>query len=273
MAGYTKLFSDIVDSSIWDEDAQTCKVWVTMLALSDANGYVRGSTPWLASKSRVSVQQCEIALQKFKDPDPRSRTTDNDGRRIEQLDDGWLILNYLKFRDRLSSDPKSVATRERVQRHRENHQSVTKRYIALQALPSVTAPGPASASASVLKPIGEKVQAIIPDKLISPEFILAWSKWVEFRKKKKKCADWGAMFAEQLAWLEQYTPAQAVEILNRSRRNDWQGLFEPEAHAHKGNGPPRHDRNSTTQNNPANYAGAAEKSQAKAGNLPGLQNL
>lgn len=266
MAGYTKLFSDIVDSSIWDEDAETCKVWVTLLALSDANGYVRGSPGWLAGKAKVSVELCERALEKFKNPDPRSRTPDNDGRRIEQLEDGWLILNYISFRGRLSNDPKSIATRERVQKHREKHRSVTDRY---RALPSVTTDSPASASASVPKPV--QVVLIIPENLNTPAFTLVWSRWVEFRKKKKHCKDWTAMFMQQLEWLRQYPVEQAIEIINTSIRNDWQGLFEPKAtNAHKGSAPPRHDRNSSTlNNNPANYAGAAEKSQAKT-NLPGL---
>jgi hypothetical protein len=139
--GYTKLFSDIVDSSIWDESAETCKVWVTLLALSNADGLVRGSVGWLAGKSRVTVKACELALKKFAAPDPKSRTPDNDGRRIEVLEDGWLILNYLLFRDRLSMNPIAVKTRERVRKHRE-------RYTALRNGNSVTAPHPASASAS-----------------------------------------------------------------------------------------------------------------------------
>lgn len=119
MAGYVKLFSEIVDSSIWEEDSDTCKVWITLLALADQDGYVRGSEGWLAGKSRVSLGKCVLALRKFKEPDLRSRTEDNEGRRIEQLEDGWLILNYISFRDRLSADPKVVASRERVRKHRE----------------------------------------------------------------------------------------------------------------------------------------------------------
>lgn len=119
--GYTKLFSDIVDSSIWSEDSDTCKVWVTLLAMSNASGFVRGSVGWLAGKSRVGTVKCQEALEKFSKPDLQSRTTDNDGRRIEILADGWLILNYLLFRDRLSSDSVSVGTRTRVRRHRLKH--------------------------------------------------------------------------------------------------------------------------------------------------------
>jgi hypothetical protein len=139
MSGYVKLFSDIVESSIWDQDSDTCKVWITLLALSDADGYVRGSEGWLASKARVSEEKCRLALQSFHRPDDRSRTKDNDGKRIETLEDGWLILNYLAFRDRLSADARASSSRERVRRHRE-------RYIALRNASSVTSSASASAS-------------------------------------------------------------------------------------------------------------------------------
>ena len=148
VSGYTKLFSDIVESSIWNEPPDTCKVWVTLLALCDQDGYVRGSVGWLAGKARVSREKAEAAIQLFQKPDPESRTPDHDGRRIEQLDDGWLVLNYIAFRDRLSNNPKATATRIRVQKHRE-------RYRALRNAESVTTPVSASASVSVILEEGE----------------------------------------------------------------------------------------------------------------------
>jgi hypothetical protein len=40
----------------------------------------------------------KIALIKFELPDADSRTKDNEGRRIETIEGGWLILNYQKYR-------------------------------------------------------------------------------------------------------------------------------------------------------------------------------
>jgi len=142
MSGYCKLFSDIVESSIWDAPPTTCKVWVTLLALSDQHGYVRGSAGWLASKARVSRDECDTAIEALCAPDASSRTPDYEGRRVELLADGFLVLNYIAFRDRLSSDPVAVATRDRVRKHRE-------RYIALRNAASVTSAVSASVDASV----------------------------------------------------------------------------------------------------------------------------
>ncbi len=123
MSGFTKLFSDIILSSVWSEDDKTRIVWVTLLAISNADGFVSGSVPGLAAAARVSVAECDTALQKLASPDPHSRTKDHEGRRIEAVDGGWLILNYRAYRDRVSDDPNAVAARERVRRDRERQKS------------------------------------------------------------------------------------------------------------------------------------------------------
>ena len=103
MSGYTPLFSSIVMSSIWQEDSDTCKVWITMLALAGADGVVEGSVIGLANSARVSVEACQGALEKLSSPDLFSRTRDDEGRRIKEVDGGWSILNHKKYRDKAKS--------------------------------------------------------------------------------------------------------------------------------------------------------------------------
>lgn len=95
---FTKLFSSITESTVWCEDSDTRVVWVTMLAMADKNGRVFGSVPGLAKNAVVSLEACIIALDKFKSPDEWSRTQDNEGRRIEEIDGGWRLLNHGKYR-------------------------------------------------------------------------------------------------------------------------------------------------------------------------------
>lgn len=237
MAGYAKLFSDIVDSSLWNEDAETCKVFVTLLALCDRDGYVRGTVGWLAGKSKVAIDKCDIAIQKLLAPDPYSRTPDHEGRRLERLEDGWLILNYLLFRDRLSTDPTASATRERVRKHRESHGS---RYVTLRTLPSVTASDAVSASVQITenrecegkeeRPRLRRLSA----KLSTDRMQKAWERWMVHRKgfrKPRKPRGWEDLFNEQMAFLEAYDEPTAYDIITYSLRNDYQGLFEPRGKA------------------------------------------
>ena len=90
MPNYTKLFNSIITSTIWNEDDKTRIVWITMLALADQNGEVQGSIPGLARLAGVSIEDAEIAINKFLSPDSYSRTPDNEGRRICIV----AVLNY-----------------------------------------------------------------------------------------------------------------------------------------------------------------------------------
>ena len=104
MTGYTKLFGSIVASTIWREDDKTRIVWVTMLAMANYRGDVEASIPGLADMARVTIADAEKALVALQAPDPYSRTRDYEGRRIEQIEGGWHLLNHAKYRDKMGKD-------------------------------------------------------------------------------------------------------------------------------------------------------------------------
>src|ERR1035437_10507343 len=66
---YSKLFAKILNSSILSEDPVTCKVWITLLAMADREGYIFGSPVGVARQAGVSIEQAVAALEKFKGPD------------------------------------------------------------------------------------------------------------------------------------------------------------------------------------------------------------
>lgn len=98
--GFTKLFSSILTSSIWSEDNNTRILWITMLACTDKDGFCQAAVPGLAAIARLTVADTVAALAKLEGPDPFSRTQDHEGRRIEKIDGGWMVLNHAKYRDR-----------------------------------------------------------------------------------------------------------------------------------------------------------------------------
>src|ERR1700674_4436993 len=95
---FTKLFASITESTVWMQPDQVRLVWITMLAMADRQGRVFASVPGLAHRARVSVEDCDGALAHFMAPDERSRTKLYDGRRIEEIDGGWRLLNHEKYR-------------------------------------------------------------------------------------------------------------------------------------------------------------------------------
>lgn len=117
--GYTKLFSSITDSTIWQEDNETRLVWVTLLAMSNADGYVGAAMPGIAHRARVSLEATERAMAKFMAPDPHSRSKEHEGRRIAETDRGWFILNYKRFREMRSAEARKLQNREAQRRWRE----------------------------------------------------------------------------------------------------------------------------------------------------------
>lgn len=95
---FTKLFSSITESSVWMETDHTRLVWITMLAMADKHGRVWASIPGLANRARVPIESAEEAIKCFLSPDKYSRTKDFDGTRIEEIDGGYRLLNYAKYR-------------------------------------------------------------------------------------------------------------------------------------------------------------------------------
>lgn len=117
---FVKLSSSITRSTIWDETPETCKLWITMLSLSDPTGYVGASLPGLAREARLSVEDTDQGLQRLMAPDPYSRSPEFEGRRVEKVTGGWFILNFRKTWESQTREEKREADRERQRRHRES---------------------------------------------------------------------------------------------------------------------------------------------------------
>ena len=117
--GYSKLFSEIVMSTIWREPNHVRIVWITMLALKDRFHCVNASIPGLADAAKVSIAECEEALRILLSPDPYSRTVDNEGRRIKKVEGGWAVLNGEKYRNKMSLDERREYQRIKQREYRQ----------------------------------------------------------------------------------------------------------------------------------------------------------
>jgi len=115
---YIKLFQSILTSTIWTEDDATRIVWITLMALADRHGEVQASIPGLARLAGVSVESCQKAIAKFLAPDEFSRTKDDEGRRLMEIDGGWLLINHGKYRVQESREDLRVAESRRKARYR-----------------------------------------------------------------------------------------------------------------------------------------------------------
>jgi hypothetical protein len=121
---YNKIFAKILDSSVWLEPTPTRIVWITLLAAMDENGFCSfAAVGNVAARARVTLEEAKSALQILEAPDPESSDPTNDGRRVERVPGGWIVLNATKYREIVTRANAQEKTNERVRRFREKKRS------------------------------------------------------------------------------------------------------------------------------------------------------
>ena len=116
---YNKLFASILDSSVWLEEPPTKVVWVTLIAAMDENGFAHFSAVQnLANRAYLPLKVTEKAVKILESPDPNSADKEFDGRRIERVPGGWMVLNARKYHDLTTRAIAKEKLRQRVAKHR-----------------------------------------------------------------------------------------------------------------------------------------------------------
>lgn len=119
---YNKIFTKILDSSIWLAPDPHRLVWITFIAAMDQNGYAQfACIENLAARARVSVDDTRAAVKAFESPDPFAPEQEFQGRRIERIDGGWFVLNAEKYRNIVTRAVANEQSRIRMRKHREKH--------------------------------------------------------------------------------------------------------------------------------------------------------
>jgi hypothetical protein len=84
-----------------------------MMAIKDADHICRFSAYQIGRKARKTEAETLEALRVLSNPDTkRLEPQDYDGRRIEKVEDGWLILNGQKYRDKVSEEMRKARNRK-----------------------------------------------------------------------------------------------------------------------------------------------------------------
>ena len=202
---YNKLFSKIVTSSIWLEPTPTRMIWITFLALMDEDGFAPvASVANLAHTARIDLEDAIKAVQILESPDENSGDKDNDGRRIERVPGGWMVLNAKKYRDIVTRVVAREKTRDRVRRFREKNSgndSVTASNDSLRSVTPSETYAVSEAHKSNAYEILEKV------KVAYPAGTFGGQNWILAEKEIGKLLDAGesedAIVAASLAYREQ----------------------------------------------------------------------
>jgi hypothetical protein len=210
---FVKLYGSITESTVWGECMATRIVWITMLAASDENGKISASVPGLAHLARVSIEEVESALACFMSPDPYSRTKDHEGRRIAEVDGGWLLLNHAKYRERRG--PRADYMREYMARRR----SVSTVNNVSSKLTPLAVDTEAEVDTEKKKTKTKARPALSAPPGLS---VSIWDDWLKTRKAKGlalTATAWQAIVRE--AAKARLSPADAVKM---AAENGWAGF-------------------------------------------------
>ncbi len=101
MNTWAPLFSSVVESSLWDEPLHVRVVFLTMMALKDADHVVRKNEYQLRRAANVEEAQVLEALKILGKPDRKRPDQEHEGRRIQKVEEGWLIINGDKYQKQM----------------------------------------------------------------------------------------------------------------------------------------------------------------------------
>lgn len=210
---FVVLDAEILSSSVWSESAHVRLVWITLLILCDTEGYVGAALPGIARAAGVSLEQATEAMDRLQQPDPHSRTKDNEGRRLALAERGYQVLNFRQHLDRLSSE--RVKARDRVRRFRERRRNACNVTVPTGSREQgvVRSDAPASGSTPVaLVPVKASVTGASASPLAKPV--------------KPGRETWLTGFAAD--WREAYEGEPSFGEMARVLRQPVEALGEPE---------------------------------------------
>lgn len=101
---YGKVFESMFDGTLASKGPwQALVTFQQLIVLCDKSGVIDMTPEAISRRTSIPLEIIELGLHALMQPDPRSRTPAEEGRRITLLEDhrdwGWQIVNHAKYRD------------------------------------------------------------------------------------------------------------------------------------------------------------------------------
>ena len=157
--GFVKLDSGLLTSTLWAHREER-EVFITALLMAEPHevlestpqlevgslhetgfqvpvgwyGFVAAAGPGIIRQALVGHVEGMAALKALGDPDPESRSKAFEGRRMVRVDGGYIILNYIKYRDRdYTAAARAKRYRDRIKDEPSHRDAVTSHRNVTQA--------------------------------------------------------------------------------------------------------------------------------------------
>lgn len=227
MAGYTPVFDTVFNGTLcgrWP----TLAVWLTLLPLADWRGHIDMTPEAIALRTGWPINLLLEGITALCEPDPRSRSKDDDGRRLTLLDErdwGWRVVNIQVYREKASGVDQIADGRnaEKVRRYKAKKRTPEDTGGHRRTPQNTNSDSYANTDSNKNK---KKTVAVAPDSV--PGLNLeAWNRWFEYRGATKKPIKPPSIEAA-MRELAAFGDSQVV-VVQHSMANSYQGLFAPKS--------------------------------------------
>lgn len=150
---FVKLDCGILNSTLWFE-REAREVFITALLMAEPReiseptpqlqvtntqqtgfvvppgwyGFVPAAGIGILDRAKVPFDVGTAALEKLGQPEHTSRSPEHEGRRLVRVDGGFIVLNYMKYRDRdYTAATRSARYRQRL-KEKAKHHTVSSRH-------------------------------------------------------------------------------------------------------------------------------------------------
>lgn len=117
---YGKVFTKMYEGSMVGAGADVFALWPYIIANADMQGMVELNPPLIAFKLGMTEAEVVNVISKFLAPDPRSRSKELEGRKLECVGEFlYHVVNFEYYRKIRNAEDRREAVRGAVEKHRK----------------------------------------------------------------------------------------------------------------------------------------------------------
>lgn len=220
---YARVFKQILDSSI-SRNHLTRLVFIDCLLLADEDGVIDITADAIARRTNVPLDIVSEAIKSLSEPDPDSRSGEEEGRRLVLLDPhrnwGWRIVNYEKYstlrtrEDKRAYDHERYVRNKRVRQNKENasDSEISQDSTSVHFFPSI--------SPTKTKTKTKKHSCSSDDERLSISLIKHTVEGSGTAKDEESSAGWGKP-QKQCAFVERFWPIWPRKVAKAAAEKAW----------------------------------------------------
>lgn len=215
---YAKVFTQIYDGTLCTKGPWEALVtFQQLLVLADLEGNVDMTAQAISRRTTIPLNIITKGISALLQPDPESRTPEEEGRRILPLSDqrnwGWRVVNYKHY--------KSLRKEEDRREYHRNYWHIRKEkgsIVETQQNSTHSTHTEAEAyTKAVVKPLSGK-----PD--LPPGFVKFWTAWPRSERKQGKPKCFGIW---KQKGLERFTDEIVGHVEHMAQSESWRTGYDP----------------------------------------------